>query len=137
MKTINESNLIEHSSGLVVQFLDEEITRDSFARMTFKLDTFCSIPVLIFEFPEQSKRLILPVRFWQKSEMTFADSLTITIQIHGQDCHLRHERMFALTSIQAGKMQLCRKEQETLKPGQLDVLEDYIYSDFIGLLTVS
>jgi len=137
MKTIDESNLIEHSTGLVVQFLDEEITRDQFARMTFKLETFCSVPILIFEFPEQSKTLILPVRFWNNSDMTNAGSLTITIQIHGQDCHLRHERMFALTSIQAAKMQLCRKEQKTLQPGQLDVLEDYIYSDFIGLLTVS
>ncbi|TDE10804.1 hypothetical protein [Dyadobacter psychrotolerans] len=134
MKTIDESNLMEHPTGLIVQFQDENINRDSFARMTFRLDIFCSIPILVFEFADPSQILFLPVRFWQNSELNNTEPWTITIQIQGHDCHLRHERMFGLTPIQLAKIQLCKKEQEALNPGQLDAIEDYIYSDFIGML---
>ena len=137
MKTIDESNLIEHSTGLVVQFLDDDITRDSFARMNFRLDIFCSIPILVFEFAQQSKILFLPVRFWDHSELTPTEPLTINIQIQGENCHLRYERMFALTPIQIAKMQQGRKEQVSLNAGQLDAIEDFIYSDFIRMLTLN
>ena len=135
MKTIDESNMIEHETGLIIQFLDEEMKRDSFARMRFSLDIFCSVPILIFEFEGSSETLYLPVRFWENSELTNIEPWTITIQIHGEDCHLRYERMFSLTPVQNAKMQLCRKEQLSLCAGQLDAIEDFIYSDFFTIAT--
>jgi len=137
MKTIDECSIIEDETGFTVQFLDNDIDRESFCRMIFRLETFCSVPVLIFEFQKQKQKFILPVRFRPDCRTTHAGSLTITLQIHGQDCRLRHERMFELTPLQTGKMHLCSNEQAELTPGQLEVIEDYIYSDFIGILTAS
>lgn len=137
MKTIDESNIIEEQEGLVVNLLDNDIDRDSFARMTFRMDIFCSIPIFVFEFSTSEQTLILPVRFWESSKLIRSGQLKIRVQIFNRDRKIRHEREFLLTPIQAAKIQIARIEQNNLKPGQLDAIEDYIYSDFIGIMTLS
>ncbi|REA58179.1 hypothetical protein DSL64_21465 [Dyadobacter luteus] len=137
MKMIHESNVIEHETGLIIQFQDNDIDRISFSRMTFRLDIFCSMPILIFGFQTQSQPLIFPIRFVSESAILYSVPVNITLQIQGQDSHLRYERMFDLSPIQSEEMKICIREQADLTPGQLDVIEDYIYSDYIGMLMES